>query len=305
MGSIECERAINALKDLNSNLSIQRNEPMAKRTSFKIGGNADIFVTVNSKSDLIILIKILNEFQIPFLIVGNGSNLLVSDDGIRGAVIKLEGDFNKISLESDDTIKCGAGATLSRLCKFALQESLSGLEFAYGIPGTVGGAVFMNAGAYGEEMKGIIVSAESMTFSGKIVKRTADEMALSYRRSLYRDVDEIILSAKFRLKPGDKIHIKEKMDGYIAKRKEKQPLDYPNAGSIFKRPVGNFAGTLIQNCGLKGAKVGGAMVSTKHAGFIVNQGGATCDDVVRLINHIKETVMKKTGVALECEVIIV
>lgn len=305
MGSIECERAINALKDLNSNLSIQRNEPMAKRTSFKIGGNADIFVTVNSKSDLIILIKILNEFQIPFLIVGNGSNLLVSDDGIRGAVIKLEGDFNKISLESDGTIECGAGAMLSRLCKFALQESLSGLEFAYGIPGTIGGAIFMNAGAYGEEIKDIIISAESITYSGKFVKRNTDEMGLSYRTSLYRDVDEIILSAKFRLKPGDKIHIKERMDGYIAKRKEKQPLDYPNAGSIFKRPVGNFAGTLIQSCGLKGIKIGGAMVSTKHAGFIVNQGGATCNDVVSLIDHIKETVMKKTGVALECEVIIV
>lgn len=305
MGSGECERAIESLANLNLNLSVLQKEPMAKHTSFKIGGDADIFITVNSKSDLAAVIEVLNEFEIPFLIVGNGSNLLVSDNGIRGAVIKLDGDFNKISLESDDTIECGAGAALSRLCTFALKKSLSGLEFAYGIPGTVGGAVFMNAGAYGEEIKDAIVSAESMTYSGKLVKRTADEMDLSYRSSLYRGVDEIILSAKFKLKPGDKIHIKERMDGYIARRKEKQPLNYPNAGSIFKRPVGNFAGTLIQNCGLKGAKVGGAMVSTKHAGFIINQGGATCNDVIRLIDHIKETVMKKTGVALECEVIII
>ncbi len=305
MGSRECERAVEALAELNLNLNILKKEPMSKHTSFKIGGDADIFITVNSKDDLVVVIEVLNEFKIPFLVVGNGSNLLVSDDGIRGAVIKLGGDFNKITLESDDTIKCGAGTALSRLCTFALQESLSGLEFAYGIPGKVGGAVFMNAGAYGEEIKDIIVSAESITYSGEIIKRTADEMALSYRNSLYRDVDEIILSVKFRLEPGDKLHIKERMDGYIARRKEKQPLNYPNAGSIFKRPVGNFAGTLIQNCGLQGTKIGGAMVSTKHAGFIVNQGEATCNDVVRLINHIKETVMKKTGVALECEVIII
>ncbi len=305
MGSSECESAVGALTDLNLSLSILKNEPMSKHTSFKIGGAADIFITVNSKADLAAVIEVLNGFEVPFLVVGNGSNLLVSDDGIPGAVIKLDGEFKTITLENDGTIECGAGTALSRLCKFALQESLSGLEFAYGIPGTVGGAVFMNAGAYGEEMKGVIVSAESMTYSGEIIRRTADEMALSYRSSLYRGVDEIILSAKFRLEVGDKIHIKERMDGYLSRRKEKQPLNYPNAGSIFKRPVGNFAGTLIQNCGLKGAKVGGAMVSTKHAGFIVNQGDATCDDVVSLIDHIKETVMKKTGVALECEVIII
>lgn len=296
---------IKAISDLNFNLTIWRNEPMSKHTSFKIGGDADIFITVNSINDLSTVIEILNNFNVPFFIIGNGSNLLVSDKGIRGAVIKLSGEFSNIELVDENTIECGAGVLISKLCSFACQNSLSGLEFAYGIPGTVGGAVFMNAGAYGNEMKDVMLSAKSLTFSGKVIERSAEKMELSYRKSIYRQVDEIILSAKFKLKKGDKLHIKEKMNEFIARRKEKQPLEYPNAGSVFKRPVGNFAGTLIQTCGLKGKKIGGAMVSEKHSGFIINTGNATCEDVVNLIDHIKATVFEKANIALECEVEIV
>lgn len=296
---------IKAISDLNFNLTVWRNEPMSKHTSFKIGGDADIFITVNSISDLTKVIEVLNNFNVPFFVIGNGSNLLISDKGIRGAVIKLGGEFSNIELVDDNTIECGAGVLISKLCSFACQNSLSGLEFAYGIPGTAGGAVFMNAGAYGSEMKDVMLSAKSLTFSGEIINRSAEEMELSYRKSIYRQVDEIILSAKLELKKGDKLHIKEKMNEFIARRKEKQPLEYPNAGSVFKRPVGNFAGTLIQTCGLKGKKIGGAMVSEKHSGFIINTGNATCEDVVNLIDHIKATVFEKSNIALECEVEIV
>lgn len=296
---------IKAISDLNFNLTVWRNEPMSKHTSFKIGGDADIFITVNYISDLTKVIEVLNNFNVPFFVIGNGSNLLISDKGIRGAVIKLGGEFSNIKLVDDNTIECGAGVLISKLCSFACQNSLSGLEFAYGIPGTAGGSFFMNAGAYGSEMKDVILSAKSLTFSGEIINRSAEEMELSYRKSIYRQVDEIILSARLELKKGDKLHIKEKMNEFIARRKEKQPLEYPNAGSIFKRPVGNFAGTLIQTCGLKGKKIGGAMVSEKHSGFIINTGNATCEDVVNLIDHIKATVFEKSNIALECEVEIV
>ena len=298
-------KVIKEISDLNLNLKIWCNEPMSKHTSFKIGGNADIFIIINSINDLTTVIEILNNFNVPFFIIGNGSNLLVSDKGIRGAVIKLGGEFLNIKLIDENTIECGAGVLISKLCSFACQNSLSGLEFAYGIPGTAGGSVFMNAGAYGGEMKDVILSAKSLTFSGEIIDRSAEEMEFSYRRSIYRHVSEIILSAKFELKKDDKLHIKEKMNEYITRRKQKQPLEYPNAGSVFKRPVGNFAGTLIQTCGLKGKKIGGAMVSEKHSGFIINNGNATCEDVVNLIDHIKATVFEKSNIALECEVEIV
>ncbi len=296
---------IKAISDLNFNLTVWRNEPMSKHTSFKIGGDADIFITVNYISDLTKVIEVLNNFNVPFFVIGNGSNLLISDKGIRGAVIKLGGEFSNIKLIDDNTIECGAGVLISKLCSFACQNSLSGLEFAYGIPGTAGGAVFMNAGAYGSEMKDVMLSAKSLIFSGEIINRSAEEMELSYRKSIYQQVDEIILSARLELKKGEKLHIKEKMNEFIARRKEKQPLEYPNAGSVFKRPVGNFAGTLIQTCGLKGKKIGGAMVSEKHSGFIINTGNATCEDVVNLIDHIKATVFEKSNIALECEVEIV
>lgn len=287
------------------NLEATYDEPMAKHTSFKIGGNADVFLKVRTLATLKDLLEALKAQKIPYFILGNGSNLLVSDSGIRGVVIKLVGDFQKIELIGEDIIECGAGVHLIKLCRFAQQNALSGLEFAYGIPATVGGSVFMNAGAYDGEMKDVLLSTENLTPSGNQITLAASEMDLSYRRSRYSVTGEIILSARLKLKRGIAAQIKDKMDGFLVRRREKQPLKYPNAGSVFKRPPGNYAGTLIQTCGLKGKKIGGAEVSTKHAGFIVNTGGATCQDVLRLISHIQATVLDKADVALESEVRVV
>ena len=291
------------ISDLN--LEATYDEPMAKHTSFKIGGNADVFLKVGTLATLKELLNALRAKAIPYFILGNGSNLLVSDNGIRGVVIKLVGDFQKIELVDEDIIECGAGVHLIKLCRFAQQNALSGLEFAYGIPATVGGAVFMNAGAYDGEMKDVLLSTENLTPSGERITLAASELDLSYRHSRYSATGEIILSARLKLKRGNAAQIKDKMDGFLARRREKQPLKYPNAGSVFKRPPGNYAGTLIQTCGLKGKKIGGAEVSTKHAGFIVNTGGATCQDVLRLISHIQATVLEKADVALESEVRVV
>lgn len=285
-----------------SSLKMLLDEPMSKHTTFKIGGNSDIFIYVNNIDELSKLINILNSNKIPYLTIGNGSNLLISDFGIEGAVIKLEGEFKEIKLIDEDTIECGAGVSLAKLCIFAQKNSLSGLEFAYGIPGTVGGAVYMNAGAYGGEIKDSILSASSITVTGKKNCTEKDFMDLSYRHSIYQNNGDIIVSARFKLKKSNPLHIKEKMDEYMSKRKEKQPLEYPSAGSVFKRPVGNYAGTLIQTCGLKGKIIGGAMVSTKHAGFIINKSNASCQNVIDLIDHIKAVVLENTGIALECEI---
>lgn len=287
------------------NLEATYDEPMAKHTSFKIGGNADVFLKVRTLAMLKELLNALRAKAIPYFILGNGSNLLVSDKGIRGVVIKLVGDFQKIELIGEDIIECGAGVHLIKLCRFAQQNALSGLEFAYGIPATVGGAVFMNAGAYDGEMKDVLLSTENLTPSGEQVSLAASELDLSYRHSRYSTTGEIILFARLKLNRGDAAQIKDKMDGFLARRREKQPLKYPNAGSVFKRPPGNYAGTLIQTCGLKGKKIGGAEVSTQHGGFIVNKGGATCQDVLRLISHIQATVLEKADVALESEVRVV
>lgn len=291
------------ISDLN--LEATYDEPMAKHTSFKIGGNADVFLKVRTLATLKDLLEALKAQKIPYFILGNGSNLLVSDSGIRGVVIKLVGDFQKIELVDEDVIECGAGVHLIKLCRFAQQNALSGLEFAYGIPATVGGAVFMNAGAYDGEMKDVLLSTENLTPSGERITLAASELDLLYRHSRYSVTGEIILSARLKLNRGNAAQIKEKMDGFLARRREKQPLKYPNAGSVFKRPPGNYAGTLIQTCGLKGKKIGGAEVSAKHAGFIVNTGGATCQDVLSLISHIQATVLEKADVALESEVRVV
>lgn len=286
-------------KNLNCNVLL--NEPMSKHTSFKIGGNADAFICVNDNSSLKSLLSSIKDRNIPYFILGNGSNLLVSDKGIRGIVLKLDGTFCDIKLINDDAIECGSGALLSKVCKFALENSLSGLEFAFGIPGTVGGAAFMNAGAYGGEMKDVIVCCDHITRSGKAEQLFSNDLGFGYRTSFYSDKDHIITGVTLKLKKGDPLHIKQNMDDFINKRKEKQPLNFPSAGSVFKRPVGNFAGTLIEQCGLKGKSVGGAMVSEKHAGFIINTGNAECQDVLALIDHIKATVFERTGIILECE----
>ena len=281
------------------------NEPMSAHTTFRIGGKADVFITPASEEVLKGVLAALKETGVPYYCIGGGSNLLVSDFGIRGAAL-YTGGFSDMALLDGCVIECGAGVKLSRMCSFALENSLSGCEFAWGIPGTVGGAVYMNAGAYGGEVKDIIVSARHMTPDGEIEEVPAESLKLGYRTSVYDKNKNVILSARFKLHPGDKNEIREKMDDLLARRKDKQPIDLPSAGSTFKRPEGHFAGTLIEQCGLKGTAVGGAAVSEKHAGFVVNVSGeATCSEVLRLIELVKNTVFEKTGVLLEPEVKVV
>ena len=286
----------------NSNIPYTLNEPMSAHTTFKIGGAADILITVGNLSELQTVISACKDCSMPYMILGNGSNLLVSDKGIEGAVIALDGDFKEISVESE-TVTAGAGAKLSRLCTVAMEHSLSGLEFAYGIPGTVGGAMYMNAGAYGGEMKDVALSVTALSPDGSVREVPAAEMALGYRTSVFKTNGDIILFAKYNLHTGDKSAIKAQMEDIMGRRKSKQPLEYPSAGSVFKRPEGAFAGTLIEQCGLKGKTVGGAQVSEKHAGFIINVGGATCDDVMELVKVVQDTVKAETGYILEREII--
>ena len=245
--------------------------------------------------------KKCNELEIPYFILGNGSNLLVSDGGIEGAVISLSG-INGISSDGEK-ITCGAGAMLSSVCLKALSLSLTGLEFAYGIPGMAGGALYMNAGAYGGQMADVIESAECLTASGEIKTLKKEDMRLGYRSSVFKNGGLIIISLTLALKKGDKTEIKTEMDDLLNRRKQKQPLEYPSAGSTFKRPEGYFAGALIEKNGLKGLTVGGAQVSEKHAGFVINRGGATAADVKALIGKIQKKVFENDGVMLEPEVI--
>ena len=285
----------------NENIEYRQNEPMRAHTTFKIGGEADIFIIPASPAALIYAVKKCNELEIPYFILGNGSNLLVSDGGIEGAVISLSG-INGISYDGEK-ITCGAGAMLSSVCLKALSLSLTGLEFAYGIPGTAGGALYMNAGAYGGQMADIIESAECLTASGEIKTLKKEDMRLGYRSSVFKNGGLIIISLTFALKKGDKAEIKAEMDELLNRRKQKQPLEYPSAGSTFKRPEGYFAGALIEKNGLKGLTVGGAQVSEKHAGFVINRGGATAADVKALIGKIQKKVFENDGVMLEPEVI--
>ncbi len=285
-----------------SGCMVCRDEPMSRHTTFKIGGPADLFIKVFTLSAIQQLYQAAYERSIPLLVVGNGSNMLVSDSGIRGAVVTLAGEFSEIRLTEDTVIECGAGATLASLCNFAKEHSLTGLEFAWGIPGAAGGAAFMNAGAYGGEMENVLTGCTHVSQKGELGGFKGDELKLGYRHSVYSETGETILSLTLQLEKGRKDQIGRAMDELFQRRKSKQPLELPSAGSVFKRPQGHFAGTLIEECGLKGARVGGAMVSEKHAGFIVNAGGATCKDVLELIEYIKKTVFERTGVTLECEV---
>lgn len=293
-------KPVEQLKNLALSLGAEvlENEPMSRHTTFKIGGPADLFITVQGDDGIREISHFCSDNEIPLFIVGNGSNLLVSDKGIRGAVLRL--GRGKIVCDGDKII-CSAGVPLRSLCEAAKDNGLTGLEFAYGIPGSVGGAVYMNAGAYGGEMKDV-VTASTHIENGKVGRFENTELDFGYRKSAYTGKNYIILNAEFKLSHGDKKEIEAKMSDLMNRRRTKQPLEYPSAGSVFKRPVGYYAGTLIESCGLKGHRVGGAVVSEKHAGFIVNTGGATCDDVLKLIEEIQEVVLKKTGVMLECEI---
>lgn len=281
----------------------RRFEPMSRHTSFKIGGKADVYIKVTNLSQLMKILKECDACKEKYILLGNGSNVLVPDEGIHGTVLRLDGDFRNISLIDDTTIYCGAGAALGSLCKFAQKCGLSGLEFAWGIPGTVGGAVFMNAGAYGGEMKDVVYSVSHITQNGDIGRTEAENLEFGYRTSVYRKNGCIITGAVFKLKKDDPEEIQNRMNDYMNRRSAKQPLEYPSAGSVFKRPEGAFAGALIEQCGLKGMTVGGAQVSEKHAGFIINKSKATANDVKQLVSEIQKTVEDETGYKLECELI--
>lgn len=284
------------------NIEYRLDEPMKAHTTFKIGGNADIYIVVNTTEELKAVVEKLKANDIPYMMLGKGSNLLVSDEGIEGAVVELSGDFKEIEVDGE-YITCGAGVTLSKLCTVALEHGLSGLEFAYGIPGSVGGAVYMNAGAYGGETKDVVEEVAFLNKNGEIATYTNDEAKFSYRHSIFKETGDIILFSKYKLTKDDPDSIKARMDDFMNRRRTKQPLEFPSAGSVFKRPEGAFAGTLIEQCGLKGKTVGGAQVSEKHAGFIINIGGATCSDVMDLVRLVQDTVKRETGYTLERELI--
>lgn len=287
-------------KQLTAGTLLER-EPMSKHTSFRIGGPADLFVQPANEEELWNALHLARQEKVPFFIVGNGSNLLVSDEGFRGMILHTGGMLKDISVEGD-VIYAQAGALLSTVAKTALEHGLAGMEFAAGIPGTLGGAVCMNAGAYGGEMKDILLDAEVLTQEGERLVLPVEELDLSYRHSVIFEKNYVVLAAHIRLSRGDTAEIKNRMNELAGARRDKQPLEYPSAGSTFKRPEGYFAGKLIQDAGLKGYTVGGAQVSEKHSGFVINRGGATAEEVRFLIGQVQQKVRSQFGVELEPEV---
>lgn len=283
-------------------IEYMRDFPMSRLTSFQTGGNADVYALPHSAEAVSALVCACRESQTPYYIVGNGSNLLVSDRGVRGVVIRIGTAMSAMTCLGDGKISVEAGASLTALCNFACKNSLSGLEFAYGIPGSAGGAAYMNAGAYGGEMRDVLLSCTHITPSGAVGSFDADELQLGYRQSVYSHKSYCILRLTLQLRAGEPSAIRAEMAEKMARRTAKQPLEFPSAGSTFKRPAGNFAGSLIEKCGLKGKQIGGAQVSEKHAGFVINAGGATTADIRMLISEIQKTVYQKTGVQLEPEV---
>lgn len=284
-------------------MEIKKNEPLKNHTSFKIGGPAEEFSEVTSIEEICTLIKYAKEKGIPYMIMGNGSNLLVSDKGVKGLVIKISKGFDTVEILGEKIV-AKAGILLSKLANIAAENGLSGLEEVSGIPGTLGGGIYMNAGAYGGELKDVI---ERVTYlsDGEIKVAEKDDLDFGYRHSRFSGTEDIILSAELSLKKADISEIREKMADFKERRCSKQPLSMPSAGSTFKRPEGYFAGKLIEDAGLKGFSIGGAQVSEKHSGFVVNTGDATAEDVLNLIKHIQNTVYDKFGVKLETEVKVV
>ena len=282
-------------------IAFKRDVLLYEISSFKIGGKADMIVFPKSEEELALALRTAKGLEARFLAVGNMSNLLFDDAGFSGILISTK-NIRFCEYDGCD-LRAGAGGLLTQLALEAAEKGLSGLEFGYGIPGTVGGAVFMNAGAYGGEIKDIVLDSTAYNpESDEFVTLTADEHAFGYRYSAYMDLGLVITSAKLRLEKGDPKSIKDRMNELMNRRREKQPLEYPSAGSIFKRCEGHYTGQMIEESGLKGLSVGGAQISEKHAGFIINRGGATSADVLKLINIIKETVKRNYGVELQCEV---
>lgn len=279
-------------------------EPMKLHTSFRIGGPADYFAQPSDGEEIQALLAKAKELGLPVTVIGRGSNLLVQDKGIRGLVIQISSSMNELVIK-DTTMCCAAGVSLMKAAQAAAKAELSGLEFAAGIPGTLGGAVFMNAGAYDGEIAKLVVAVTAINEEGQLVKLTNKDMQFAYRHSALMENGFIAVSVELKLEHGQETAIREKMAGFQQSRISKQPLEYPSAGSTFKRPVGNFAGSLIDQTGLKGYTVGGAQVSEKHAGFVINKGNATCQDVLQLISDVQEKVQAVHGVMLEPEVRII
>lgn len=285
-----------------------RDIEMKDYTSFKAGGKAAEMVIVESVEELREILAEIDQAKRPYLMLGNGSNTLIKDSGFSGTVVKLGESFHQVKIhgESGEKLVCGCGALMSSVAKAALAESLTGFEFASGIPGSIGGAVFMNAGAYGGEMKDIVESVNLVSRDGKVLRTVSgEEMDFSYRHSILQETGEVAVSVVLRLSKGDATEISETMRDLTKRRNEKQPVQYPSAGSFFKRPEGFFAGKLIQDAGLKGLSVGGAQVSELHSGFIINKGGATATDIIDLMHLVQNTVFDKFGVKLEPEVRII
>ena len=284
--------------------NVYTDEPMKNHTSFKLGGPADILVTPQSKEHLVHILEYCRNNAVPFYIIGNGTNLLVRDKGIRGVVIKLFNNLNDIKVEGN-IICAQAGALLSRIAYTACEKGLAGFEFAHGIPGTLGGAVAMNAGAYGGEMKDVIIKSDIISEDGKVITLRDEEHQFSYRDSYIQRSRGVVFRSWIKLKYDNTEEIKARMDDLMKRRKDKQPLEMPSAGSTFKRPEGHFAGKLIEDCGLSGYTLGGAQVSPKHCGFIVNTGSAKAQDIFDLIKYIQKNVKDRFGVDLDTEVRII
>lgn len=284
--------------------TVRKEEPLSRHTTFQIGGPCRAFIEVPGTEEMQMLSQECQREGAEYWILGKGSNLLADDAGYDGIIMKLASrkkDILPYQKQGEWHILCPAGVSLASLCEAALQHSLTGLEFAWGIPGSVGGAVFMNAGAYGGEMSQVVSEAEVIGTDGMLVKIPAEQLDFSYRHSRFTDSREIIVSADFLLHQGDPMEIQAKMEELMRRRRSKQPLEYPSAGSTFKRPQGSYASLLIEQCGLKGFTVGGAQVSEKHAGFVINRENATFSDVMALIQKVQETVLSQTGYHLECE----
>lgn len=280
---------------------VRQQEPMDIHTTFRAGGPADYYVEPENREELASVLALCRNRQMPYYILGNGSNLLVGDRGYPGVMVSMGKGWSGITVEGD-RIRAGAGALLSAVARAALKQGLDGLAFAAGIPGTVGGAVVMNAGAYGSEMAGILAGATVLAPDGQVLVLPVEELELGYRRSCIPDKGYVVLEAEFALQPGDPAEIQALMENLAARRRAKQPLEYPSAGSTFKRPEGYFAGKLIQEAGLKGFSVGDAQVSEKHCGFVINRGQATAADIRKLCSLVQERVKADSGVELELEV---
>ncbi|MCR4908523.1 MAG: UDP-N-acetylmuramate dehydrogenase [Lachnospiraceae bacterium] len=292
------------VRELIPESDIKLYEPMSAHITFRVGGVADIFITPSSKKELCTLIKYLNLVERDYFVLGQGSNLLVGDHGYRGVIVHIGKKFSDIRVE-ENRIRAGAGALLSKIAAEAAEHSLTGFEFAAGIPGTAGGAIVMNAGAYGREMSDIVESVETVTTDGEYLVLKASELGFGYRKSIIRDEKLLVTEVTFRLEEGDKASIRKRMEELQNKRMEKQPLKFPSAGSTFKRPDGYFAGKLIMDAGLSGYRIGGAAVSEKHCGFIINIGNASAADILDVIGDVQDKVLERFNVALEPEICII